>query len=247
MGKLAAIYTALASSLGMSCFSREQNANRPAWIRARFEGDAHFICYDGNDGERTYYELRFGSLYLPIDAAAGEIALAYNHIAEEYDALNPEAVVSAGLIRKKAGQYCQGTVEVLDIFAGTGIVAKEIADLCSGISLIDISESMIEVAKRRPELANANFHIADIRSFDFPQDYGLITCSHGLNYLNANDLESAVAKMQAAQGPGGLFVNVGRANTGIIKDYYQKIEEGIAVLGRPEREYRYFVGANRGV
>jgi len=242
MGKLAAVYTARTPDLGMSCFSREQNANRPAWIHARFEGEAHFICYDGDDGERIYYELRFDSLYLPIDATAGEITLAYNHIAEEYDALNPEAAVSAGLIRKKAGQYCQGAVEALDIFAGTGIAAKEIADLCSGISLIDISESMIGVARRRSELGNASFYVADILGFDFPRDYGLITCSHGLNYLNPNDLEAVVAKMQAAQSSGGLFVNVGRVNMGIIRDYYQKIEEGIVVLGQPEREYRYFVG-----
>jgi ubiquinone/menaquinone biosynthesis C-methylase UbiE len=98
---------------------------------------------------------------------------------------------------------------VLDVATGTGLAAFAAAAMVGSTGSVlgvDISEGMINVARRNPgssTLAPCEFRLADIESIDFPpESFDGILCSSAIVWLS--DIPATLAQWHHWLTPGGV-------------------------------------------
>ncbi len=98
---------------------------------------------------------------------------------------------------------------VVDLGCGTGLLARELIDAGYGVFGVDISEAMIEIARRRaPE---AEFRVGSLFEVEIPRCEAVTAISEVLNYLfdpenEERGLERVFRHVHEALAPGGAFV-----------------------------------------
>ncbi|MFD2331182.1 class I SAM-dependent methyltransferase [Cohnella sp. GCM10020058] len=130
---------------------------------------------------------------------------------------------------------------VLDLGAGTGLLAAMVRSKLPSaqISLIDMSASMLDVARGRfAGDPNANFIVADYAEYDFaPQRYEIIVSSLSIHHLTHASKRDLFKKLYRALAPGGVFVNADQVagRTPASDAYYRRrwLAE-IAASGLPQ-------------
>jgi SAM-dependent methyltransferase len=102
---------------------------------------------------------------------------------------------------------CPNSKSLLDIGCGTGKHANLLQQLGYNIDGIDLSETMLEIAKNKFG-ENINFYNADIRKFDLNKKYDtIISLFHVLSYQVKNhDLDSAFESVYKHLNDGGYFI-----------------------------------------
>lgn len=102
-----------------------------------------------------------------------------------------------------------GMESVCDLCCGTGITAIEFAKAGFKTYGVDLSPTMIRIARDKAEKDGiaARFTRADMRSFKLPQPVDLITCEFdALNHVpNRSDLKPVAESVAKALRPGGYF------------------------------------------
>ncbi|CAI6086815.1 Carboxy-S-adenosyl-L-methionine synthase [Cohnella sp. JJ-181] len=100
---------------------------------------------------------------------------------------------------------------VLDLGAGTGLLAAMVRSKLpqARLSLIDMSESMLEVARQRfagdPDV---EYTVADYSAHTFePGSYDIIVSSLSIHHLTHPAKQALFKKLYDALTPGGVFVN----------------------------------------
>jgi SAM-dependent methyltransferase len=96
---------------------------------------------------------------------------------------------------------------LVDLGCGTGLLARELIDAGYGVFGVDISEAMIEIARRRaPE---AEFVVGSLFEVDLPPCVAVTAVSEVLNYLFDGEREGLgrlFRRVFEALAPGGVFV-----------------------------------------
>jgi SAM-dependent methyltransferase len=98
---------------------------------------------------------------------------------------------------------------VVDLGCGTGLLARELIDAGYDVFGVDISESMIELARRRaPE---AGFAVGSLFEVELPRCGAVTAISEVLNYLfdaenEERGLDRVFRRVYEALAPGGVFV-----------------------------------------
>lgn len=99
---------------------------------------------------------------------------------------------------------------VLDLATGTGSVALEFARRGCKVTGLDLSEPMLEQARRKAESSGyrVEFLQRDLTRFSLPAEYDLALCLYdSLNYLlSVDDLKRAFANTRRALKPSGLLI-----------------------------------------
>lgn len=99
---------------------------------------------------------------------------------------------------------------VLDVACGEGSFATSIAEDGFEVTGIDVSESMIELAREKAAESDADpdFHVVDAREFDLPGSFDVVTCwFDSINhFLELDDVEAVFERVYASLEDGGLFV-----------------------------------------
>jgi SAM-dependent methyltransferase len=98
---------------------------------------------------------------------------------------------------------------VVDLGCGSGLWARELARACYGVLGIDISEAMIDIARRR--VPEAEFRVASVFEAGIPPCSAVTALGEVLNYLfdPANDDSALIGlfrRVYDALVPGGVFV-----------------------------------------
>ena len=98
---------------------------------------------------------------------------------------------------------------VVDLGCGSGLWARELASEGYDVLGIDISESMINIARTR--VPQGNFQIRSLLKSQFPQCEAVTSLGECLNYLFDKDnsttqLRRLFQRVFAALKPGGLFI-----------------------------------------
>jgi tRNA (cmo5U34)-methyltransferase len=99
---------------------------------------------------------------------------------------------------------------ILDIGAGTGLLSALIIRKYPGASLtlIDLSESMLSMAKERfARRKEVRYITGDYSSVDFAGRYDLICSALSLHHLEQEDKRRLYKKIFDTLHPGGIFVN----------------------------------------
>jgi SAM-dependent methyltransferase len=98
---------------------------------------------------------------------------------------------------------------IVDLGCGTGILARELVDAGYDVLGIDISEAMVEIARKRtPE---AEFRVGSLFEVEIPRCEAVTAISEVLNYLFDPENEDlglggVFRRVHDALAPGGVFV-----------------------------------------
>lgn len=130
----------------------------------------------------------------------------YNHLANIYDALvgDPQATkawVDFIITHADAPRY-------LELACGSGEITIALAKLGKQIDASDLSEEMLERAKRKVDNEDITFTKMDLRDLTTTQKYPAILClCDSLNYVTDNeDIKTFFAKAYEILEPQGTFI-----------------------------------------
>lgn len=92
---------------------------------------------------------------------------------------------------------------VLDFGGGTGLLSEQLYKLTKGITLIDVSSDMLDVANERLKDTNINVINDDILSVDLGA-FDLIVCSMSLHHVS--DIDNVSNKLSSLLNKNGYLV-----------------------------------------
>jgi len=102
------------------------------------------------------------------------------------------------------------TSKILDIGAGTGIFSEYILKKYpkASLTLIDISEKMLEVSKLRfKDFSNVKYIAHDYSTYNFNEKYDIIISSLSIHHLLDYEKLELFKKCYSILSPNGMFIN----------------------------------------
>jgi tRNA (cmo5U34)-methyltransferase len=99
---------------------------------------------------------------------------------------------------------------ILDIGAGTGLLSALFLEKfpLATLTLLDISDGMLEVARKRfARSPRVSFVVADYSRDDLPGKYDIVCSALSIHHLEHGDKQQLFRKIFRALSPGGIFVN----------------------------------------
>jgi len=156
----------------------------------------------------------------------------WDKLAPDYDQFIEKTwKVYASLLLDKISQDVKGDI-VLDVAAGTGLVALKVAERASKVYGMDISEPMIEEAKKKAKemgIKNVEFSVNDAYALPFDNDmFDTVICNNALH--NMKKPQKALSEIRRVLKQGGPLI---AAIVGIGESRKFKIVLNI---------YRFFTG-----
>jgi len=99
---------------------------------------------------------------------------------------------------------------ILDIGAGTGLLSEMLLQVypAAWITLMDISEKMLEVARRRFKgREGVRFLVADYRGGDLGGPFDIISSALSIHHLGQEEKRELYRRVHSSLAEGGVFVN----------------------------------------
>ena len=130
---------------------------------------------------------------------------------------------------------------IVDLGCGSGLSAQEFTKADYKVLGIDISESMIEIARTR--VANAEFRVESLFKADIPPCNAVTSVSECLNYLfdpdnNSQTLVEFFYRIYNALTPGGVFIfdiaEPGQVTPGTPSKNFTEGEDWIVLVEKEE-------------
>lgn len=121
---------------------------------------------------------------------------------------------------------------VLDIGAGTGLFSAFLKEKFpqAQLTLIDLSEKMLEIAKQRFQDEDIDYVTADYTTYKFEQTFDIIISSLSIHHLSDEEKIKLYQNVYTWLNPGGIFINADQVlgHTPFIdsmykQDWWQKI------------------------
>ncbi|NKC00888.1 MAG: methyltransferase domain-containing protein [Pseudomonadales bacterium] len=101
-------------------------------------------------------------------------------------------------------------IDILDIGCGEGYCARILKDMgASQIDGLDISEEMIELAKRQDQQAGhgSRFRVGNVEELPFDDDsFDMVLGMFVYNYLHVDEMERSFSEVKRVLRPGGRFI-----------------------------------------
>jgi cyclopropane fatty-acyl-phospholipid synthase-like methyltransferase len=143
---------------------------------------------------------------MPRDEFGELVARGYDHVADEYAALESAAEPWPRLARVRAfiADLPDGS-RVLDLGCGNGVPAtREIANTHVAIG-VDISPE--QIARAQSNVPEATFHCADVREIEFaPRSFDAIVALYLIDNVPARDYPALFRKIAGWLEPGGRIL-----------------------------------------
>jgi tRNA (cmo5U34)-methyltransferase len=142
---------------------------------------------------------------------------AFDAIASEYDAQRQHVIPGFDVFYGTAvwaADWPGSRPAILDIGAGTGLLSALLLEKYpnASLTLLDISEEMLRVAKKR-FAGNKNVHYitGDYSIMSLGGRYDLICSALSIHHLTHEDKQGLYQRIYNALNPGGVFVNADQA------------------------------------
>lgn len=118
-------------------------------------------------------------------------------------------------------------LSIIDIGAGTGLFSAFIKEKFpkARITLIDLSEKMMDVAKQRFQgEENMEYLLADYTEYEFERTYDIVISSLSIHHLTDEEKRKLYAKIFSILNEGGKFINADQVqgHTPFIESMYKK-------------------------
>jgi tRNA (cmo5U34)-methyltransferase len=156
------------------------------------------------------------------------IRQAFNKFAQDYDSQR-EYIIPEMRQYYGAAVWAMETMEqkpaILDVGAGTGLLSALLLEKFpdARLTLMDISENMLDMARKRfasrPDTA---YIICDYSRSDLGGPYDLVCSALSIHHLSPEDKRQLFGRIYRALKPGGMFVNADQADgeTPYFRDRY---------------------------
>ena len=117
------------------------------------------------------------------------------------------------------------TLSVLDLGAGTGLMSSFVLQKHpnSKLTLIDLSEGMLDIAKARfSDNTSIKFIVSDYTQFEYTEKYDLVISSLSIHHLTDSEKKELFQKLYSIMTPDSIFINVDQVlgNTTYLEDLY---------------------------
>ncbi len=120
--------------------------------------------------------------------------------------------------------------DVLDLFGGNGLFTKEIAKVANSVTIVDISEDLLNGIEAREKGKIIKVH-SDVRAFEQPlNNYSKVLAYAGIQYLTKKETVDLFSSIYDSLKPGGICY------IGDIPDENKKWN----FFNTPERQGVYF-------
>jgi tRNA (cmo5U34)-methyltransferase len=145
------------------------------------------------------------------------IRTAFDAIASEYDAQRQHVIPELDMfygIAVWAADWPGSRPAILDIGAGTGLLSALLLEKYpnASLTLLDISEEMLKVAKKRfAGKNNIRYITGDYSTMSLGGRYDLICSALSIHHLIHEDKQKLYQRIYDALNPGGVFVNADQA------------------------------------
>ena len=99
---------------------------------------------------------------------------------------------------------------ILDIGAGTGLLSSFLIKRYPNatFTLIDISEKMMEIAKKRfSNYPNVKFIIEDYTKYNFTEKYDIVASALSIHHLEDDNKKALYKKIHSVLSRNGVFIN----------------------------------------
>lgn len=146
------------------------------------------------------------------------IRQAFNRYAEVYDAQREHIIPQFHEFYGAAVWAMESPASdpaILDVGAGTGLLSAFLLEKFPGarLTLIDISEKMLEMARERfaarPE---TSYMICDYSRTELGGPYDIVCSALSIHHLEPEDKRQLFRRIFTALQPGGIFVNADQAD-----------------------------------
>lgn len=143
---------------------------------------------------------------------------AFNSAAREYDAQREHVIPELKRFYAAAVWACESPKPapvILDIGAGTGLFSACILEKFpqARMTLMDISENMLELARQRfAGRENIRYVVSDYSRAELGGSYDICCSALSIHHLITEDKRLLFHKIYAALAPGGMFVNADQAD-----------------------------------
>lgn len=134
-------------------------------------------------------------------------------------------------------------IEVLDLGAGTGLLAAFVAYSfpCARITMVDISNEMLDRARERFELGGERFQfeVSDYGTGRINNKYDAVVSALSIHHLSDEQKCALFAQIHGALKDGGVFVNaeqVRGSTPELDRLNHQRWETRVRELGASERD-----------
>jgi len=174
------------------------------------------------------------------------IRYAFDTIAGEYDAQRVHIIPD--LHQYYDAAVWAAVVEddkpaILDIGAGTGLMSALVLEKFPGatLTLLDISENMLAVARQRfIQKDNIRYMVSDYSRCGIGGLYDLVISALSIHHLTSGDKRQLFHKIFSALKPGGMFINADQADgeTALFRQMYRDYWDDFmksSPLGKKER------------
>lgn len=154
----------------------------------------------------------------------------FNDNASQYDSQRRKLIpcfddfyaIAASVAKTKTEQP-----SVLDIGAGTGLLSAYVLEKnpFAELTLIDISENMIEQAKKRlKDNPSVTYIVGDYSQYPFAEKYDLVVSSLSIHHLSDEEKKQLYANIYKILNPDGVFVNADQVlgTTPFLENLYKR-------------------------
>lgn len=224
---------------------------RPAWIEIKkMPEGVQFIYVRMNDGTPAYYVCWYPrmKLFMPLDPAPEEMQKYYNQFAKVYDSYVKTGNISEAIaLLKKLKQLLPKNAKVLDLGAGTGQSTIPFAKQGYKVTLFEISEDMLNIARHRKVLKGCKFVRDDVRNLKLKDRFDLATSVNSFGclapYFKEKEMPGLYKKVANQLKPKG-FLALSGYDYEPPKNLFKKIESGLITLtkGKGFYKHRYYIG-----
>lgn len=171
---------------------------------------------------------------------------AFDRVAREYDAQREHVIPCLRELYGTAIWAMELNVEsprVLDLGAGTGLLSALVLERypAARMTLMDISEGMLEIARKRFEgKSNVSFRVGDYSASELGGPWELVCSALSIHHLHAEEKRRLFERIHSALAPGGLFVNLDQAEgeTPFFQRMYREYWDAYVRSGPLSREER---------
>lgn len=193
----------------------------------------------------NYYLGMANKFYSPGEQRGAKVSELFARIAPRYDLIND--VQSLGLHRLWKRRLVRMAAvrpgeRALDLCCGTGDLAFRLANAGAGVTGLDFSEAMLQVARDKfkvhPATAGSKFKVefvqGDALQLCFPENtFDIVTIGYGLR--NLADLDAGIREMLRVTRPGGrlLALEFGKPDNALCRAiYFGYLKMFLPVFGR---------------